>query len=123
MLHHRVFQTRVGVVGFVMCQHGPQLPRVFVGDRHEDATWLLPVGKFRVLPMHSVGFVIGAILAAILKHAFLAIGTQSSSWSGGVQTLADWTDNLQFIGSAGILGVIGATAFYLAYKGMSSNKL
>lgn len=34
-LHHRVLQPRVGVVGFVMGQHRPQLPGMLVGDGHQ----------------------------------------------------------------------------------------
>ena len=95
------------------------------------AGWLLRVGKFRLLPMLSVGFVIGIFPAAIWQHPFKAAGThgtQSSSWSDGVQTLdngvftlAGWIDYFQFIGSAGLLGAIGAITFYFVYQGMSPN--
>ena len=78
--------------------------------------------------MLSIGFVIGVIPAAVWQHPFKAIGTQSNSWSGGVKTLdngvltaAGWIDYFQFIGSAGLLGTIGAVTFYFLYKGMSPN--
>ena len=92
------------------------------------AGWLIRVGKFRLLPMLSVGLVIGLIPAAIWQHPFKAAGTKSSSWSGGVQTLdngvltqAGWIEYFQFIGSAGLLGAIGAMTFYFVYRGMSPN--
>jgi hypothetical protein len=90
------------------------------------AGWLLRVGWFRLLPMVSAGLVIGSVPAAIWQHPFKAAGTQSNAWSGGVQTLdngvltaAGWMDYAQFVGSAGLLGVLGAAAFYLVYKGIS----
>ncbi|WP_449465471.1 hypothetical protein [Stenotrophomonas humi] len=90
------------------------------------AGWLLRSGKFRLLPMLSVGFVIGLFPAAIWQHPLKAAGTQSSAWSDGVQTLdngvftlAGWIDYFQFTGSAGLLGAIGAITFYFVYQGMS----
>jgi hypothetical protein len=90
--------------------------------------WLLRIGKFRLLPMLSSGFLIGAVPAAIWQQPYKYVGTQSSSWSNGVQTLdnglptfAGWIDYLQFIGCAGALGAIGAIVFYFVYMGMSPN--
>jgi len=92
------------------------------------AGWLLRTGKFRALPMLSVGLIIGAVPAAIWQHPWRQAGTRSSSWSNGVQTLdngvltlAGWIDYFQFIGYAAVLGAIGAIAFYFTYKGMSPN--
>lgn len=69
------------------------------------AGWLLRVGKFRLLPMFVVGLVIGVVPAAIL-HAFMTVSKI----------------NFQFVGTAGILGAIGAITFYLVYKSMSADK-
>ena len=92
------------------------------------AGWLFRVGKFRPLPMLLTGLVIGIVPAAIWQHPWKQVGTQSSSWSGGVQTVdngvltvAGWIDYFQFVGCAGILGAMGAMAFYYVYKGMSPN--
>lgn len=60
--------------------------------------------------MLFTGLVIGFVPVAIWQHPWKQAGTQSSSWSGGVQTLdngvltlAGWIDYFQFIGCAGVL--------------------
>lgn len=90
------------------------------------AGWLLRAGRFRVRPMLFAGVVIGIIPAAIWQHPWRHSGTQSSSRAGAVQTvdnaaltLAGWIDYFQFTGCAGILGAMGAMAFYYVYKAMS----
>jgi len=90
------------------------------------AGWLLRAGRFRLLPMLLSGLVIGTVPAAIWQQPYRHVGTKSNVWSNGAltldngtPTLAGWIDYLQFIGYAGVLGAIGATAFYFAYKGVS----
>ncbi len=33
---HGMLPTRFGIVGFLMGQHGPPLPRMFMGDGHQE---------------------------------------------------------------------------------------
>ena len=92
------------------------------------AGWLLRIGKFRLLPMLLSGLLIGMVPAAIWNQPYKYADSQTSSWSNGVQkldngvpTLSGWLDYLQFVGYAGLLGTVGAIAFYFVYKGMSPN--
>lgn len=88
------------------------------------AGWLMIVGKFRFLPMLVAGLVIGAVPTAVLQWPSGDAG--SSSWANGVQTLNDgvptyagWLNYLQFVTYAGLLGAVGAIAFYLVHRSVS----
>jgi hypothetical protein len=93
------------------------------------AVWLLlRTNRFVLWPILCVGFLVGLVPMAALTWPYRPSLSSSSAWSDGVQilnngvpTTAGW---LSYAGGAaylGVLGTVGAVAFYYTFKRISSN--
>jgi len=98
-LHHRVFQPRVGVVGLVVRQHRPQLPRMFVGDRHQHFAEAHPAGQLADPDLFGRGLFHADRLGS-LQAAAGALDQQRAQVR--IATTADFTQSCA--STAGVLG-------------------
>jgi hypothetical protein len=93
------------------------------------AVWvLLRTNHFVLWSMLCIGFLVGVAPMAVLTWPYSQSQYSSSAWSNGVQilnngvpTAAGWLSYAEGATYLGVLGTVGAAAFYYAFKRISSN--
>ena len=83
-LHHRVLQPRVGIVGFLVRQHRPQLPGMLVGDRHQHLAKRQPAGQLADPDLLACGLFCADHLGALQCPAPAKACSTTLSSIGGI---------------------------------------